>query len=378
MRFLAIPLLLCLGACRSDSDPLERPIPFHVALAPMTDVEVVDSGGARGPEFDVAGAWVERLNEELARELDSRTFVATTRLAAPAPQGRPAPTTRDWLQLASQETGADLLVTFRLRRGTVFRSELNPIITTAAPFCWIPGPHLWPVTDQRYRADCTLTFEVYDLAKYRAVGARSDPSRRRWYFSDAATLENLYIDFFQRVGWNLHIYLVSLILPTLVVPFERDDLDQVLEERAIEKLAEGLSYDLQRRRVDLVRNEVDYSFFLDDEDTRVELEGETQARVRLHLVHRLGNSRNEPESFVLHANDLAEEAVRHDLTWAERDAAYSALPGSRDHAHFLFTELVEISAATRYLKLSVTSGKSPRSTREFSLAVPGRGPAARD
>lgn len=367
MRANALPLLALLVGCESAPGGDERPIPFRVALAPITEVEVESTSDEEGPAFDVGPEWVADLEQAIERSLSGGTFVSTTRLA---PGATPRPDRRAWLQQASQETDADLLVLFRLRRGTVFRGELNQIITAAAPFCWIPGPHLWPVSDQRYLADCTLTVEVHDLARFRALDERGRWAQRAWYFSDAVTLENLYVDWFERAGWDLHMYLPTILIPTLLIPYERDGLAEALEERAIQKLSEALSYDLQRRRVDLIRNEHEYSFFLDDEHTSVEVVSESEAEVSLRLVHRLGESRNEPENFVIGADDLPGAAVRRDLTWSERAAAYLPLQGSPDFAHFEFRQRVPVTPDTRYLQLSVSAGRSQDSTREFSLALP--------
>jgi hypothetical protein len=370
MRHLIAAIALVLIGCQGSPSISDDPMPFRVAVTPIGNAEVFEGGTPGELAFTPPKGWIERLNAEVLAQLDGKAFITAHPLPPGSGQAPRTPRHLEWLERADSVTDADLLLTLRLRHGDSFSSEQNSHILAAAPFCWIPGPHMWPVSDRKYFTDCTLTVEVYDISKFNATDGHGPPDRRRWYFSHAVTLDDLYVSFLDRAGWNLHYYATSLIVPTLLLPFEKDGLPDLLQERTIENLAASLAQDLQSRRFDLIRNELDYSFFLEEEHTRVTSIDATQARVTLRLAHRRGTSRNEPESLLVVANDLEREGQPRQLTWEEREDAHRPGSSTEDYVRYEFTELVTITEATEFLKLRVRAGKAPTSTRAYSIALP--------
>ena len=368
---LGILLLALLAAsCQSASDLRRQPLPFRVVVAPLDSEEVALTLEPEGIPFEPNPAWRRALREALRERLDEQVFVRADRLEDVAGPLAQSGGSQGWFELARESTDADLLIQFRLRRGARFEGEQNPHILAAAPLCWIPGPHLWFIPDQRYTGNCTLTVEVYDL-KRCALEEPAMVGRRRWYFSHAVIQGKLYLNFFERAGWDLYIYPVAIVWPTLYLPYERDDLAELLMEESIEELASSLVNDLSLRRFDLVRNEPDYSFYLDDLATRVEPIDDSRVRVDLTLAHRVGSSRNEPEAISIWADDLPEPPEPRLIDWKERAAAHVAGSNASGYARYELSEIVEVSPESEYLRLRVVSGWSPAVERDFSLRLPG-------
>jgi len=368
---LALLLLTLLAAsCQSASDLRRQRLPFRVVVGPLDSEEVAVTPDPEGIAFEPTPGWRRALRETLRERLDEQVFVRADRLEDVAGPLTQTGGSQGWFELARESTDAELLIQFRLRRGARFKGERNPHILAAAPLCWIPGPHLWFIPDQRYTGDCTLTVEVYDLRR-SGVDEPAAVGRRRWYFSHVVIQGKLYLNFFERAGWDLYIYPVSLVWPTLYLPYERDDLAGLLLEESIDELADSLVNELSLRRFDLVRNEPDYSFYLDDLATRVEPVDDSRVRVDLTLAHRVGSSRNEPEAISIWADDQPEPQHARLIDWEERAAAHIAGSNASGYARYEFSQVVEVSPESEYLRLRVVSGWSPTVEREFSLRLPG-------
>ena len=357
-----------LGACRSVDPPPSRPMPFHVALAPIQVVEVIDDYDGAGHRLELGPNELERLNANLTRELSASSFVQLTRLESlAAPLGFDNDVSA-FLQAARSNTRADLLITFKLRHGTTIYEETNPYIQSAAPFTWLPGPQLWFVPDRRYGARCTLNVYVYDLSRFEHRAGVGPVGIRPWFFSHTVTLSQLYLNYIDRVGWKLAYYLPGLILPSVILDLEDEDFEQDLRELMVDRLAEQLAQELQGRSIDLIRNEHEYGFFLEDQFTNIVRGEDGLTSVEFSLSHKVVHSPNEPKELQLWSEDGRAPLVTKRLDGTDLDEAQRDNPEQQGHARYSFRLRTQLPNGARHLRLRV--GDAPRIWREFTFAVP--------
>ncbi|MFT7671214.1 MAG: hypothetical protein ACI8X5_003931 [Planctomycetota bacterium] len=366
-QLLACALLA--SACSSTEIELPQAMPFHVALAPIVQAEIIDNGQSEGLRLQLDQSTLQHLNASLASNLRQNCFVDLTQL-----EPRDDYTTaEEWLALAARETGANLLLTFEGRYGTTITDEANPSVQSAAPFSWLPGPQLWPVPDRRYNALCTLAVYIYDLSRYKQTEGAAPVGVRRWYFDHTVTLDAIYSTYFDRVGTLYHLYLPALILPTTLLDYQDEDYEHNLNLQMVERLAQLMAEDLMSRRIDIIRNNHEYGFFLESQKTEIELvdEGQT-ARISFTLRHKQGSSLNAPRELLLQENteSYPEEILR--LGDAEILAARNEENALEGQDRYTFTMSSKLAPESRYLRLRVSVGRAPVIWREFSLALPGK------
>lgn len=366
---LWIPVLAtALASCTSTSPPPQRPMPFHVALAPLAGAEIIDDYQGEGLRLRLEGDLIPLLNERLAEELGAPSFAELSLLESVDEAPDEDSSGLFWLERARANTQADLLLVCRLRHSTTLFESLNPVVHAAAPLSYLPGPQMWAVPDKRYNGNCYLTVDVYDLARYDQYVGTSTPGERRWYLTQTVPLSTLYTSYVNRAGWNLHYYFPALICPSILVGLEKDSLEREVNEKAIEVLAETLARQIRNRKFDVIRNHHDFNFFLATQRSRVEDLGNGRARVRITLNHKIGTNANVPVELRLEADHHDGEATLID-DW---QVIRSALVGEGDYAGYLrydFDTEVAISERTRCISLRVTAGDSPLVWRSYSLPV---------
>ncbi len=364
---LLSPLLL---ACSATPPPQGQPMPFSVALAPLAGAEVLGGQDDGDIQFGFDQHLIAQLNAALAAALDGSCFIDARALPVSPPLPAAPPADLDVYLEAAHQAGADVLLTFRLRHDSTADEEINPFLHTAAPFSWLPGPQVWAVPDRIYLTNCTLSVFAFDVSRHQQFAGNHNQVVRRWYFTHTAALDEIYSNYFERAGWNVHYYLPGLIIPTMFLDLEKDSFPRELMEEAVEDLAATVARDLQNRRVDLIRNEHDYGFFLDEDRVQVEVLEEDQARVTFSLIHKQGLAPNEPRSIQFATTGTALQSIEEELDFEAIEAAHAAGGRLNGYNRYDFSRLVRISPGSRQLKLRVSVGSSPRVWRSYSLRLP--------
>lgn len=375
MKPLVAALLVCapLGTgCNSSAPPPSRPLPFHVAIAPLAGAEVTEDDDGAGLRLQLQGELIERLNARLSEELGRSCFAKLTILEPPGHPEQLEASDEDWLELAMANTEADLLLNFELRQSTKIYEEINPIVHAAAPLSWLPGPQLWAVPDRRYTARCTLTVNVFDLAKFEQHGNSVPTGTRLWYFTHTTPLRTLYSSYVERVGWDLHYYPPALMLPTMLVDLQNEEFEAHMNDKAVDLLAVSMADDLLNRNQDVIRNDHDFDFLLEADTVRIQRLGPKRASVEFILSHRDVGLMNEPSRLVLQADSKDCEPLVIE-SWQRIDRARLQKSRRRGFQSYAFQDQLEVSPGTELIHLRVEVGDSPKTWRRFSMPLPPRG-----
>ncbi|MFT7486396.1 MAG: hypothetical protein ACI9F9_002251, partial [Candidatus Paceibacteria bacterium] len=349
-------------------------LPYHVAFQRVHDpeVEFTHTPDSMRLEFDAND--LSYLNNSLERVLGEQIFSKITTLDTPTQDGHQD---AEWLTLrAARETNADLLLTVDLSYGTAIHNEVSFFRAPSTPLWIIPGIHYWWAPDQAYNADIHLTVKLFDLARCSRGEADRPLELRRWFFSHALPMNEVYMDFIDRAGDRQELYFESLLIPCTFLATDDEVVETALRKHFIDSLTESLSFELDRNKTLLIRNEHDHSFYLDPSDLEVERIGQHQARVRFSLEHKIGRSRNEPAAILLFPGDGSETPALKRLQQADLIKAQQVERRRPGYARYRFERTVKITPETEHLRLHVAAGGALASVREFTLALPGLDSAA--
>jgi len=282
-----------------------------------------------------------------------------------------------WLRRAQIETDADLLLTWRLRYSTAIEHEVSRYRYLASPLWIIPGPMFWGIPDHRYIADMTLSTEVFDISLCAKSEADRPHNLRRWYFGHSTTAHELVLNFLRRAGGSYFYHATSLLWPSTFLARDHKDLEGELRRTLIRELARNVANELSKRRIDLLRNERDYAFYLDQKKTRVSYVADDMVEVRWTLCHRVGalqrNSPNAPRRLRLFAGPEPEHDFERELSEKQLDAAHAPDPTRDEYATYTFTRTLHVDPGTTSVHLHVEVGMSALQRREFTIPLPPPG-----
>jgi hypothetical protein len=338
-------------------------MPFHVVVAPLTDVVVIaDELPGRLP-LEFTPDDLRRLEEEVRQALDGGPFARATAIDLPPFDALdPLAALR---RRARERSSADLLVTLELTHGTTIHHDVGPRRSDWMPW-WLPGPWFWWLPDIAYGANAVLVARVHDLA--REEGSAGPLELRRWSFSHAHAMDDVELDFVDRAGDAWQLYLLSLVMPSTAVGRTREGLEVDLRRRFTAALAGGLSDDLSRLGGALVRGESTQSFHLVPDETAVTRLDGGRVGLTLTLSHRVGSTRNEPSALGLALDDGRPRLEA--LPQAEVDAAYLGPDRSGGAARYRFVRELEAPPEARFLRVHVRAGRAVSAVREYTLRIP--------
>ncbi len=370
IQVLWIALLLWCSSCSTAPRPSARPLPYHVAFSPLHRVRMEDTQGEDHMRFELDEDSLGSLNMRLRDVLSERSFTILSGLEPTDETLTEADEELALIQHARQTTDADVLVTFDLQYGTAIYHAISDARVHASPFWWVPGPQYWFAQDHIYGVDLTLTFKLFDLARCSA-GEKDRPLElRRWFFSHAVTLDDLGMDFVDRAGDRFMPYVKSFFAPSTLLVRKGPELEEILRQRFIKRLADTVAVEIARNRGSLIRNDHDYSFFLVSTDLEVERVSPTLAKVSFTLEHQQGRSRNQPAALKLFAGGERDPGPMQALSQNDVAEAFQEDASTKAASRYHFERQVQVKPQARSLRLHVAVGSGVPSLREFTLALP--------
>ncbi len=271
MRTLACVLLSLLSAACTANEPRDerKPLPFHIAIAPLTENDVQTTDSKPGSEYDptdmrLDASLTAALTGELQQVLAKKAFVRVTSLELQAPGGtRPQDAIQRDTQLihAAQEQGADLLLCLKLSIQTVIREDKPGAYYVNFGLFALGGPFCWFLPDHTYIVDAEVSGWFYDprtLARTPLALPLSET--RAELASGLGHTEPINLNFTQRAP-SIGDYLLSLICPCGFLPFGNEKLKQELVDRIVGQLSRGLASSVLDEEARLERG--DAPFFLE-------------------------------------------------------------------------------------------------------------------
>ncbi len=363
------PLCVLFAACATAPRPSEEPLPYHVAFEAVRNPQVEDTYAEDGMRLELDAEALDYLNRSLEEVFAQRSFADVTRLDTP---GLEEAVDGELLSIRSarEDTDANLLITFELRYGTAIYHEISPFRINISPWWVLPGPQLWWAQDHAYSADVTLTVKLFDLARCDGGEADRPLELRRWFFSHALSLDEVYLDFIDRAGLRWEQYLLSMVVPSTALALSHPDLEKDLRKHFIDSLTRSLAFEIERKKRLLVRNEQNYGFYLEPTQLLAERLNQEEARVVFSLDHRIGRTVNEPAGLQLFAADAEEVPAFETLSLAALIAAERPHPERADHVRYVFERIVPIGPETSTLRLNVVAaGGAQDVIREFTIRL---------
>lgn len=242
MRTPAVVLALgLLAACTSTRERLE-PLPFHVALIPVVEVEVAPAEGDHGVRLRVAA---ERLTATVGEQLARDGFVRTTVLDLPADTTAEAFAALDraeqdahWVD-AARRARADVLLEAELFCRPEVEHGVNSRVWADVPLFLVGGPLCWFVDDRSYAAQARLSARLYDLAPILDGRATLDDGVSR-LVDVQARFAKAELDLLDRWAGNPGWLFASLVVPPAFLARGGDGVERALERAACEGLASAL------------------------------------------------------------------------------------------------------------------------------------------
>ena len=250
-----VPVLSLAAACASSAPREERPpLPFHIAIVPLTtdDVRADRKAGSEGQPTEMKitpdAKWVASFSDGLAKALQERAFTRVTVLPAEAAGGAgaadiEAAIARDTkLVREARDAGADLLLRLEVSLQPVIREEKNGTFWVNLPLFALGGPFGWWLPDRTYMVDAEVTGWFYDPrtlsnapldTTLRASHSEIASARRR--------TEKIDLDFVKRAQGEVGDYFLSIVCPAGFLAVENDELQKKLVDGIVDQLGPGLA-----------------------------------------------------------------------------------------------------------------------------------------
>jgi hypothetical protein len=372
-----LPAATVLAACASSAPREERPpLPFHIALVPMTtdDVRADRKAGSEGEPTKMTiqpdAKWIASFSNGLANALQERAFTRVTVLSSePGTDASGGTATNDASALArdtklvheARDAGADLLLRLEVSLQPVIREEKNGTFWVNLPLFALGGPFGWWLPDRAYMVDAEVTGWFYDPrvlsnapldAPLRASHSEIASARRR--------TERIDLDFVQRAQGDVGDYFLSIVCPAGFLAVENDELQKKLVAGIVDQLGPGLARNVLDQGTALERGPA--PFYLDVSRSGISRDGKgglvlngTALLMPNRDIETLGTWRVEVEGAtpIVHSFDAGPAP--------ENDGPYQ---------RYRFEERLGALRAGASVHLSIQAGERTPCVRSYTFRVP--------
>lgn len=357
------------GSCATTPRPEPLPLPFHVGVAPLTEVRTTPDSSEGAMAFRLSPDTVEELPARLTAALNGTAFTRATALDAAPLRDRLDPLGSQLLR-AREQSSVDLLMTLELWHTEVIHSDISEQRSNWIPW-WLPGPWFWWLPDLAYGTELVLVARLHELA--RPVGTAAHLELRRWSLSHTHAVSDVELDFVERAGSRWWLYMASLLSPSTFLAREGPELEERLPDLFLDELAEGLARDLERLGDALLRADEQQTFRLDPRESRLRWTDRGQLEVELALDHLVGRTTNQPSAMGL-AFDQERPRLRP-LGQEEVNAAFRGASSTSTRARYVLRRTLTPPQGARFLRVHLRAGRAVSAVREYTLALPGARPS---
>ena len=284
-------LLTALVSCKSKAQPvLEKPLAFHVAMAPTRIVEQVPAEGASSAASELTLKFEQAaFSERLRSLLDESAFTKVTLVDTPEAESLMSASVparareAAWGKEAKARVAdPDLLMTSTLVYGPEVEGGLNEKFLFNIPLFLIGGPLGYFANDRDYEAHARLQVEFFDLSSQRSEQSS------QWELLDQpiqVDFAGTTMDFLDRAD-GFGSYATSILIPAGWIAKSNDKVQQHVRDQAATELIDGL---LARLAADSRQLEDSQRLSLASvrsREARVKRLADGQVEVRIAVLHR--------------------------------------------------------------------------------------------
>ncbi|MFT7670089.1 MAG: hypothetical protein ACI8X5_002796 [Planctomycetota bacterium] len=367
-RLFSAVVLICCG-CTTPHRPVVDLMPFHVAIAPLTDVELRTTANKEKGAADMSLVMDGLVfSEELRKALGDRSFVKVTLLDLPS-EDDASITQEGWERKARQEHDADLLITCRLWYGSEIQQGLNAWAFGSFLVFSIGGPFCWFFPDRTYSSEAGVVVSAVDLSSPELFGELvSDRALPLECFEHTEILQEEKLSFIDRAGTTYWYYALSIIIPSLFLARDHSGLEQDYPVLVAEALAVDVAEGLFKRRPEILRNETRYDFYLGREDLLLKLGEGGALSFEWTLFHSQQPRTSEPSEYRIQVGEFDKTFQVAD---SQLDDNRPSLPGTpTGYRSYRFNEAIPFDGSADLVRLVVrTFGDRPQ-IRSYSIPIP--------
>lgn len=342
---LLAQLLLGQASCVGPRADRSGPLPFHVAVLPVTvqrsarESEEMHDGEMQ-LSFDPRDV-EENLATVLGRECFARVSVL------------PVQEQNTEVEQVASAQGADLLLSCSITYDPVVSSALNEKFWLSLPLFLLGGPITYFFDDRTYFADVNVSARLTDIHAVLAGRASLDDGRAEYgyyeYHLDRTTLD--FLD--RRPGAGS--FALSLLVPVGLLATEGVTVEEALALSLARDLGGHLAEEILRRRDDLSQSGRVADFFLDPEVLVERKEGTRVLRGRVLL------RRDSPSELDRCQVSIGGEATTVPLR------QNSSTPSSR-FVPYLFE--APLSEDARQARIAILTGGRDLQVRTYTVNLP--------
>lgn len=361
------------SACAGGPPPAPEPLPFHVALVPLSSIEVRNASESRegAPTNMLIQTDPALLSELLVESLERDAGFARVTLLEPS-EALPENATekqrnRMWIDQAN-EVGADLILVCDLSLSPVVYQNPNSRFLVNIPVWLLVGPIAWFIRDRTYYMDANLEGGFYAPQLIDPdFGELTDRMAR--VAAVSAHFGELDQNFISRAHGRLGRYALTIIIPPGFVAKQSDSFAAALSAATEEALCRGLASGVQSKASDIVRGDYLAPFYLDPQSLTLELQADG-------TFDMSGIVQLEPDQTVKEMNRLRvtySDAQGRLLTTPSLELGFGAeekAEGSR-WTRYSFAARLTPPPDARLVRLEVQGGGRTVRRRTYTLVLPG-------
>lgn len=391
-------LLVVLG-CRSP-EAAEPPLPFHVALIPVTvdrpfdrDLAERDVESEAGDEPPVLNLFYrsDDVTTRVEAALRERSFTQLTTMGYPAASSGSGDSgtgdsgtgdidsakdragffrrsTRDrdrhWIRVATEQ-GADLVVEVSL----AYQFEVEPWINNKfwlnLPLFGLGGPFCYFVADRSYDVNLILNATLYDL-NLISRGAAELGTPSAMVLTTEVRTESVDLNFIDRAGGHLGLYAASVLVPAGLLAIRSDSVAEQVRERALQSAIDGLVERVFERRREVVEAASLVDFRLSANHLRI-VRSEAGWEVSGAVLLPRERGRDGLSRIELRIDDGDRILAKFD---GEIDEVVIGGPTSNRSVAVVFSASIASEADARYLRLRIVDSTLNENARSFTFALP--------
>ena len=243
VRHLSALALFALGSCASSGAKLERPLPFRVALMPVSmdpNSNLRATTPASVKEGEPQLVLVEEdVTNSIVSALKGEGFTDVYSLSYPEDSSvfdtKPDKEKFEYWMSAAESSGADILLKVKVAYEPNIEGGINEKFWLNLPLFLLGGPFCYFINDRTYEATARMVAEFYNVhapPKGNAGEVLTIPI--------VVDYTGSQLDFTDRAGKNAGAYALSLLVPAGLLVRNNDRIATAVRHAALDELSQAL------------------------------------------------------------------------------------------------------------------------------------------